>query len=65
MPVVEYQPLYNVPETAKILKVNTSFVYGEIKAGRLPVLKLGSYKIRGADLERYIMQYPAVSPEGV
>ena len=38
--------LYTVKETAKLIKTNPSFVYALIKAGHLPVLKLGSMKIR-------------------
>ena len=38
--------LYTVKETAKLIKTNPSFVYELIKAGHLPVLKLGSMKIR-------------------
>lgn len=61
--VQPYMPLYTVKEAAKILKVNASFVYDEIRKGRLPCLLLGSRKIRGSDLEAYIEKYPALKPE--
>ena len=38
--------LYTVKETAKLIKTNPGVVYELIKAGHLPVLKLGSMKIR-------------------
>lgn len=62
--VQPYQPLYTVKEASMILKVNTDYVYKEIAAGRLPCLLLGSKKIRGTDLERYIEKYPVLIEEG-
>lgn len=53
-----YEPLYTVKEVSKILKVNTDAVYELIKEEKLPCLMLGSKKIRGSDLERFIEQYP-------
>lgn len=58
MAVVAYQPLYNIAEVAKLLKTNKNFVYEEIRKGKIPVLKMGSYKVRGTDLENYISRYP-------
>ncbi|WP_077611692.1 helix-turn-helix domain-containing protein [Clostridium sp. Marseille-P2415] len=58
--VKTYEPLYTVKEVSKILKTNTDAVYALIKQGQLPCLLLGSKKIRGSDLERFIEQYPAV-----
>lgn len=49
--------LYTVPEVSKLIKTNTSYVYELIKAGRLPVLKLGSYKVRKVTLLEFLEQY--------
>lgn len=49
--------LYTVAEVAKLLKCNASYVYDLIKAGLLPVLKLGRYKIRRAALISFLEQY--------
>ena len=46
--------LYTVKETAKLLKTNPTYVYKLIKAGYLPVLKLGSVKIRRAALLKFL-----------
>ncbi len=58
MAVAEYEPLYTVREVAKILKINMGSVYTEMNEGRLPYILLGSKKVRGTDLERYINSYP-------
>lgn len=49
--------LYTVSETAKLIKSNPSYVYSLIKAGRLSVLKLGSYKIRRSSLIEFLDKY--------
>lgn len=41
-------------EVAKELKTNPSYVYALIKAGILPALKLGRYKIRREALEEFL-----------
>lgn len=51
------QMLYTVAEVAKILKTNTSYVYNLIKLGYLSAIKLGSYKIRGSTLEKFLQEY--------
>lgn len=56
--VKPYEPLYTVKEVAKILKTNSDVVYGLIREKQLPGLKLGSTRIRGSDLERFIEKYP-------
>jgi len=61
--VQPYKPLYTVLEVADILLSNTDVVYSEIRAGRLPALKLGRMKIRGSDLEQYIENLPAMKKE--
>lgn len=60
--VEPYKPLYTVKEAASILKVNPSKVYELINSKRLPYLLLGQKKIRGSDLERFIMNYPTAEP---
>ncbi|MGI6092897.1 MAG: helix-turn-helix domain-containing protein [Negativicutes bacterium] len=46
--------LYTVAEVAKMLKTNPAYVYELIKAGQLPVLKLGSMKIRRVALLTFL-----------
>ena len=38
--------LYTIPEVAELLKTNENYVYKLIKAGLLPCLKLGRFKVR-------------------
>ena len=45
--------LYTVKEVSEIMHTNQAFVYSLIKAKLLPVLKLGSYKIRREALFRF------------
>lgn len=61
--VKAYEPLYTVKEAAKVLKVNASAVYRLINTKQLVGLRLGSVKVRGSDLERFLEQYPALNPE--
>ena len=56
--VEPYKPLYTVKEASKVLKVNTDSVYDLVRKGQLPALRLGAMKIRGTDLERFIVKYP-------
>ncbi len=49
--------LYTVSEVSKLIKSNTDYVYQLIKAGLLPVLKLGSYKIRRQSLLEFLTKY--------
>ena len=57
--VKPYELLYTVSEVAKVLKMNPGGVYDLINTGQLPALTLGRKKIRGTDLERFIMTFPA------
>ena len=57
-----YEPLYTVKEVSKVLKTNPAGVYEYINRGQLPCLTLGSKKVRGSDLERFIEQYPVSNP---
>ena len=61
--VKAYEPLYTVKEAAKVLKVNVSALYRLINTKQLVGLRLGSVKVRGSDLERFLEQYPALNPE--
>lgn len=49
--------LYTMKETAAILKSNVAYVQNLRKAGLLKVLKLGSYKVRKSELERFLKTY--------
>lgn len=59
--VKAYEPLYTIKEVSQILKVNPSDVYAKINKGELPYVLLGSKKVRGSDLERYIQSLPPVT----
>lgn len=62
MAVQTYKPLYSVKEAAKILMLSINTVYSLMNQGKLPYLCLGSKKIRGSDLERFIETYPVGEP---
>lgn len=49
--------LYTVKEVSQILHTNPSYVYQLINAKLLPVLKLGSYKIRHETLVNFLSSY--------
>lgn len=49
--------LYTVAQTAKLLKTNPAYVYELIKAGHLPALRLGTFKIRKVALEDFLKRY--------
>lgn len=49
--------LYTVKEVAKIIRSNPAYVYSVIKAGLLPVLKLGGMKIRRTALMEFCKKY--------
>ncbi len=49
--------LYTVKEAAKLLKTNPAYVYELINAGHLPVLKLGSMKIRRVALLEFLEKF--------
>lgn len=63
MSVIQYEPLYTVREVSKILKVNMGAVYAEMNKGNLPYILLGSKKVKGKDLEKYIENYPIAAVE--
>lgn len=49
--------LLNVKEVAAILKTNVDYVHRLRKAGLLPFLKLGQYKVRKQALEHFLAEY--------
>lgn len=49
--------LYTVKEVSKLIKTNPAYVYELIKAGLLPVLKLGTYKVRRTALLDFLDRY--------
>lgn len=64
MPVAQYKPLYTARETAKLLQVSIGTVYEMMNTGKLPYLYLGTKKVRGSDLERFIEGYPTEKAAG-
>ena len=58
MPVASNEKLlYTVKEVSELLHTNPAYVYSLIKAGLLPVLKLGSYKIRKNTLDEFLQKF--------
>lgn len=49
--------LFTVKETAQLLKINIDSVHKLRKAGLLPFMKLGSYKIRKQALLDFLAEY--------
>lgn len=49
--------LYTVKEVSELLHTNPTYVYTLIKAGLLPVLKLGSFKVRRESLNKFLADY--------
>ena len=49
--------LLNAKEVAAVLKTNVDYVHRLRKAGLLPFLKLGQYKVRRQALERFLAEY--------
>jgi excisionase family DNA binding protein len=48
-------PLMTVAEVAAAMRVSTMTVYRLVKNGDLPAVRVGhNYRIRGADVERYL-----------
>ena len=46
--------LYTVKEVAELLKTNIDYVHKLRKAGLLPFLKIGQYKVRKQSLELFL-----------
>lgn len=49
--------LYTIKEASQILKCNVNYVHELRKAGLLPCLKLGSYKVRHEALTDFLAKY--------
>ena len=49
--------LYTVKEVAELLKTNVDYVHKLRKAGLLPFLKIGQYKVRKQSLEIFLETY--------
>lgn len=49
--------LYTVKEAAELLKTNIDYVHKLRKAGLLPFIKLGQYKVRKQSLELFLERY--------
>jgi len=49
--------LYTVKEVSQLLKCNVDMVHKLRKAGLLPFMKLGQYKIRKEALDEFLKQY--------
>lgn len=49
--------LYTVKEVATLLKTNIDYVHKLRKAGILPFLKLGQYKVRKQTLNDFLTRY--------
>lgn len=49
--------LLTIREVARELRTNTTYVYRLINKGLLPVLKLGSYKVRRESLDEFLRMY--------
>lgn len=49
--------LYTVPEVAKILKTNTSYVYKLQKSGLLTFLQIGRLKCRKESLDEFLERF--------
>lgn len=49
--------LYTVKEVAMLLKTNIDYVHKLRKAGLLPFLKLGQYKVRRESLIEFLKRY--------
>lgn len=49
--------LYTIKEVSEILKTNVTYVHRLRKAGLLPCIKLGAYKVRKEALEDFLRKY--------
>jgi len=49
--------VYTVKEVSELIHTNPAYVYSLIKAGLLPALKLGSYKVRKDTLNRFLEEF--------
>jgi excisionase family DNA binding protein len=53
-------PLLNIPESAAALQMSERWVWGQVSAGKLPVVRLGRrVRVRTEDLEAFIAAHIA------
>lgn len=52
--MIDEKIIYTVKEVAEIIHTNPTYVYSLIKAGLLPALKLGSYKVKKSSLLNFL-----------
>lgn len=60
--------LYTMKEVSEILKTNVTYVHRLRKAGLLPCIKLGTYKVRHQALDEFLKRYEGhdlTDPEAV
>ena len=60
--------LYTVRECAEILKCNVSYVHKLRKAGLIKFLKLGSFKVREEEIQRFLKDaegYDLTDPDNI
>lgn len=60
--------VYTIKETAEILKCNVDYVHRLRKAGLIRFMKLGSFKVRKTELERFLADaegFDLTNPEKV
>lgn len=51
------EPLLTVGEVAQLMRVSNMTVYRLIKSGQLSAIRVGkNYRIRGADINRYLTE---------
>lgn len=53
-----YKKIYTIREVAAVLRINVNAVYDLMDQRRLPYIKLGSRKVKGIDLKKFIEEYP-------
>lgn len=53
----QQQMLHTIAETAEILHTNISYVHRLRRAGLLPCIKLGCYKVRDDALREFLQKY--------
>lgn len=49
--------LYTVKEVSQILKCNVDYVHKLRRSGLVKFIKLGNYKVRKSELERFLAEY--------
>lgn len=55
---IDFTPvLHNIADTARLIGCNISYVHKLRKSGLLPVIKLGSYKVRHDALVGFLAKY--------